>query len=673
MQIPALQQSLGLYQQWKTRVAQALLELERWLADHRRATPRAREQVKGALEVIRRDRLLVAVVGEPGRGQLELINALFFADLGGRLLSPPASGGPQCPTELFWDEQRDEAYLRLLPVESRASGASLADLRADPRHWVHYPLNVQVPEQMAGTLREIHQTKVVSRAEARRLGLSAVGVGAEGQSAPQILEAPQDRVAPQNLEVPPGLLVPKWRYALVSLPHMLLRQGLVILATPGASALDQEPELATTLIPAAQALLCVLGADESLTHGDLQLWQRHLEGFRNARQRAMLLALNQVDLLWERLRDAAAIDQAVGALRRTAAEALDIDPELILPVSAQKGLVAKVRKDEALLRRSGLPPLERLLGRGLLACKQRRLVELLDDTLGQELEGNRARIASRMARFKAELEDLEALRDKSQEAIAQLLEKTRQEQELYLKAVSQFQNSREGLLTETRYCRQLVEADSIEPMIDRARRELARSWTSAGLARSMRGLFDELRRTMQTVSSESERIRRLVREIYQTFRDGYGFDVATPKVFIPMKYSVEIELLLQEVEAFRRSPSMALASPRQVIRRFDAEMVSRARVLFEQLRMACDGWIRDALQPLAQEIAEHKEMMEKRLESLQRISRSKDGLQGRIEEMRQQHLAHAQDLTALRNIHNALHYDPFAEQESPQRPRLVSG
>lgn len=655
MQTPALQQSLGLYQQWKTRVAQALLELERWLLDHRRATPRARERLKATLELIGRDRLTLAVVGEPVRGKSELINALFFSDLGGRLLPPAGAARSQCPTELLWDDQRDEAYLRLLPVESRAQGTPITELKSDPRHWVHYPLNVQVPEQMAGTLREIHQTKAVSPAEARRLGLSSVSLAGAGQPIPQRVE------------------IPKWRYAIISFPHPLLRQGMVILSTPGADTLGHEPALADTLIPAAQTVLFVLAADEAVTCNDLQLWQQHLKGFQSERQRAMLVAINKVDLLWDRLREAGAIDQAVASLRTTAAEVLGVDPELILPVSAQKGLVAKVRKDETLLRRSGLPTLERQLGHRLLASKHGILVDIINAGLGHELESNRARIATRIARFKAELEELEALRDKSQEAITRLLDRTRREQELYLRGVQQFQSSREGLLNETRLCRQILEAQSIEPMIDRARRELARSWTSAGLGRSMRSLFVELRRTMQTVSSESERIRRLVREIYQTFHDDYGFEVATPKVFIPMKYSVEIELLLQEVEAFRRSPSMVLASPGRVARRFDQELVSRARVLFEQLRMACDGWIGEALQPLANEIAGHQAKMEKRLESLQRIGRSKEGLESRIDQMEQQHLIYAQDLTALRNIQNALHYDPLAEQEAPRRPRLVSG
>ncbi|MGE5153228.1 MAG: dynamin family protein [Bdellovibrio bacteriovorus] len=655
MQIPALQQHLALYQQWKTRVAQALLELERWLGHHRRATPRARERLRATQDVIRRDRLTVAVVGESARGKSELINALLYSDPSGPLLPPAGGNGSPCPTELLWDEQRDEAYLRLLPVESRAQGTPIGELKADPKHWVHYPLNVQVPEQVAGTLREIQQTKSVSLAEASRLGLSSMGLPGDGPTPPQRIE------------------IPKWRYALVSFPHPLLRQGMAILATPGVAALGQEPELTTTLIPAAQAVLFVVAANESVTPSDLQLWQQHLKGFQSERQRAMLVALNKVDLLWERLRDGAAVDTAIATLRKTTAQALGIDPELVLPVSAHKGLMAKARKDEALLRRSGLPTLERYLGQRLVVSKHRLLVDAIEANLGQELEINRARIAARIARFKAELEQLEALRDKSEAAVNQLLDRTRREQELYLKGVLQFQRCREELLGETRLCRQILEADSIESTIERCQRQLTGSWTSTGLARAMRGLFEELRRIMQTVSSECERVRRLVRQTYQSFHDDYGFEVATPKVFIPMKYSVEIELLLQEVESFRRSPAMILAGPGRVVRRFDEEMVSRARVLFEQLRMACDGWIREALQPLAEEIATHKGAMEKRLESLQRIGRSKEELQTRIDQLQRQHVAYAQDLTALRNIHNALHNDPLAEQEALRRPRLVSG
>jgi hypothetical protein len=655
MQIPAIQHSLGLYQQWKMRLIQSLQELDRWLGEHRRFTPRAREQLRAALDVVRGDRLTVALLSEPHGGGSELINSLFSSETGWRPFPSPNGTNFQCPTELLWDDQRDEAYLSLLPAESWALDASLADLRGDPKRWVRYPLNVQAPEQMAGTLREMLRSKIVSTAEASRIGLSRIGLDEEAEVVPQ------------------GIEIPKWRYAVVSVPHPLLRQGLVVRFVPGATALAREAELATSPIFGAQAMLLVLSAEDGVARSDLQLWQRHLDGLKSAYQGGILVALNEPDRAWDRLRDAASIERSIAPLREIAAAGMGIEPGLVFPVSTDKGQLGKARKDDALLRRSGLPALERELGRRLLAGKHRRLVDAIEASLGQVLEINRARIATRMERIEAGLRDLEALRDRSGRAISQLLETTRREQELYLKGVQAFQRSREGLLNETRFCRQVLEAESIEAMIDQARRELAGCWTSVGLGRSMRSLFEEFRRTMQTVASESERIRRLVRELYQTFHDDYGFEGAAPKVFIPMKYSVEAELLLQEVEAFRHGPALVLTSPGRLIRRFDQEMVSRARVLFEQLRTACDGWIREALEPLAHEIGGRKAMIERRLESLQRIERSKERLQARIDQMQRQHMSHAQDLTALRNIHNALHYEPRGEPEASLRPRLVSG
>jgi len=655
MQTPAIQRRLTTYQQWKSRVARAMAELETWLEEHRRATPRAREQLHAALDALAADRLTVAFVAEFSRDKTELINAIFFSDLAGGLLPCAAGHLCRCPLELLWDADRNEAYLRLLPVETRAQDTSIAQFKSDPKQWVHYPLNPQGPEQIAGILKEILQTKQVSMVEAARLGLSSTGLTPAGQPTTQTVE------------------IPKWRHAIVSFPHPLLTQGLVILDTPGVNALGNEPELTISMLPAAQAVLFVLSADTGVTRADLEIWQHHLKGFQTGRQRAMLVALNQNDERWDEPRDGADHPAATAAQRRNTALALGISEEVVFPVAAAQARAAKGRLDEAMLRRSALPALERHLATKMLETKHQFLIDAIDAGVGQVLDRNRNRVASRITRVKSQLEELEQLRDKSQDVIAQLLERTRREQEHYLKGVQQFQQRREELLTQTRHCRRLLESESIEAMVERAHGELVRSWTTAGLTRAMKGLFDELRRAMQTVATESERIRKLVREIYQVFREDFEFDLATPKVFVPMKYRVEIELLYQEVEAFRRSPGMALSGQRMVIRRFHQQMVSRAQVLFDQLRVAYDGWIRDTLAPLAEEIQEHKLMMEKRLENLQRIGRSKDAVQKRIDDMQAQYLGFAQELTALRNIHNALHYDPLTEQDAPQKPRLVAG
>ncbi len=655
MQSSVIQQRLKAYRHWKTRVSRAVLELEGWLESEGQATADSREQIRLTLETLDKDRLTIAFVAEFSRGKTALINAIFFADYGRRILPSAAGRTTLCPTELLWDDEQGEAFLRLLPIETRAQDLSIAEIKRDPKQWVHHPLNLQDPEQMTSTLDEILRTKKVSAAEATRLGLTTIGLKA------------------QDNALAAGIEIPKWRHAIVSFPHPLLKQGLVILDTPGLDALGKEPELTLGMLPAAQTILFVLAADTGVAGSDLVIWQHHLKGFKSARQQGIIVALNKIDLLWERPADGRGGEAAVARQRADAARVLDIKQEAIFPVSAQKGLLAKIQDDSALLNKSALPALESHLSRRMLETKHRVLVDALDAGMGELLERNRNRIGARINAAKAQLKELEQLREKSDGVIEHLLERTRREQELYLEGVHLFRASREDLLEQTRLGRQILNRDNMESLTEKAYRDLVRSWTTPGLARSMTGLFQELHRAMQTLASESEHIGNMVRVTYQRFAADFGFTVPPPEAFAADSFLVEIELLHQEVEDFTRSAAMILSEQASVIKRFRRELVGRALALFDQLRLAFDAWIRDALRPLADQIREHKLIMEKRLENLQRIGRSKDNLQSRIDDLHKQYVELAQRLTALRNIHNALHYDPLVDEQLSRKPHLVAG
>jgi len=128
----------------------------------------------------------------------------------------------------------------------------------------------------------------------------------------------------------------------------------------------------------------------------------------------------------------------------------------------------------------------------------------------------------------------------------------------------------------------------------------------------------------------------------------------------------------QAAEAFRKSPGMVLSRKSVVIRRYRQRMVSRVNALFDQLRTDLERSMKDALQPLAGQIQENKQMIEKRLENLQRIGRSKDNLQDRIETSQKQYVDLAKQLTALRNINNSLNFNPLQNGRRTGKPRLVA-
>ena len=53
------------------------------------------------------------------------------------------------------------------------------------------------------------------------------------------------------------------------------------------------------MLPAAQAVLFVLGADTGVTRSDMEIWQHHIKGFQSGRQRGLMVVLNKIDTLWD--------------------------------------------------------------------------------------------------------------------------------------------------------------------------------------------------------------------------------------------------------------------------------------------------------------------------------------------------------------------------------------
>ena len=166
--------------------------------------------------------------------------------------------------------------------------------------------------------------------------------------------------------------VPRWRHALINIAHPLLKQGLVILDTPGLNAIGAEPELTVNLIPQAHAVVFILGADTGVTKSDLAIWREHLIADGDSAD-SRLVVLNKIDMMWDTLRTPEQVQSEIARQRATSAEILGLSQEQVIPVSAQKGLVAKINSDTALLQASQLPVLERALSHGVMGHRQKIL------------------------------------------------------------------------------------------------------------------------------------------------------------------------------------------------------------------------------------------------------------------------------------------------------------
>ncbi|AGA89585.1 hypothetical protein Thimo_0746 [Thioflavicoccus mobilis 8321] len=612
----AIQRVVGTYRLWKTQIARAVVELERWLQDNEAETGDSAAKLQDCLTTLRSDRLTLATIARDSKTAAALINAILFPIHGTPLL--PVDGClPTCPIILHWDEIDSTAYLRLLPRETNSPV---------PVSWIRHRLGGRTQEPDAGRLQRL-------LAEAANCT--------------------------------------EWRQAIISLPHPLLQYGLSILILPSLDGLVEDPEMTLPLLKQSQVALFALDADAGITNADLKLWRHLLQSPFGERRQDLIVSLDRLapspEPPREKARDARP-NKSVDELHRQVAETLDLPGTQVIPVSLRPGLAARLRQDAGLLQLSRLPELEQILASRLLAAKHGEMIVLLDDGAGPLAQDHYAQISDQLIHIQSLLRELVDLDARGAKVMERLTEQTRDHRGRYLETVERFQAFRERLLSETEQCREILARPSIEALVQAGHQAMVSSWTTRGLNRAMVDFLDRLRGRMASFTDESERQRTLVRRTYEDFRLHHGIELAASRVFVTTPFQVEFELLYEETEELRHSRVMVFAEQSHVIERFHQQIASRARMLFDQLRLNLDTWLCEALQPLADAIERHRSMMEERSEQLDQISRSNSRLKQRIEELRAEQRALNRQLTGLRNIENALYHAPSDANPPPIDP-----
>jgi len=638
------------YGQWKSALLAGIERYQHWLDSNKMGEAEDELRIYEVLEALRADRLTIAFVAEFARGKTELINAIFFSEYDRRLLPSEAGRTTMCPTELFWDSSSDKAYVRLLPIETRLSDTSIAEYKLEPVNWTHIELDLSSPDNMAEAFQEIVKVKQVPLEEARKLGLYSDA---------------DAHMHMKNGKMPDKIDIPMWRHALISFPHPLLKQGLVILDTPGLNALGSEPELTLNMLPNAQAVVFVLAADTGVTKSDLEMWQHNVKPLRSGHKKGLFVVLNKVDTLWDELKTAAHIEKTVIDQCQRAAQTLGIEAEQIYPASAQKGLLAKIRHDKELLARSNILALENILAGEVLPYKQSLVREHILSSIGSMVKESHDILATRLASARKQLEELKGLSGKNNEVIELLMKKTRDEQVAYYKNVESFQGNKRIIQEQAKKLSDTINLASLDQLVSDTRKSMSDSWTTHGLKAGMKTFFDGISSRLSDVSEFADQLNRLVITIYRTFHQEHGIAEIKPALYSLTKYKQEFQQLYQEAEAFRTSPVTTMTEQHYVIKKFFISMVSHARNIFFKAQRDAESWSKAVMSPLVKQIKEHKETMEQRLENLRKISESRDTLQSRIDELEKSSASLMKQYAEVRSILSIIN-QPLELVEEPE-------
>src|SRR6478672_6897484 len=160
-------QDIQHYGAWRASVAEALEQYRGWVQAAELLDGAAEQRLARALARVRDDKLSIAFVAEFSRGKSELINAIFFADYGQRVLPSSAGRTTMCPTELLYDAAWPPC-IRLLPIETRAQHLSTSDYREDAGAWTVVPLELDAPARMHEAFLQVSLTRRVPVEEAQR-------------------------------------------------------------------------------------------------------------------------------------------------------------------------------------------------------------------------------------------------------------------------------------------------------------------------------------------------------------------------------------------------------------------------------------------------------------------------------------------------------------------------
>ena len=600
---------------WRREFALRLKLLAEWMKDHDLLDAAVEERLHRLEAQVRSDKVMVAFVAEFSRGKSELINAIFFAGYGRRIMPASAGRTTMCPTELGYDADVPPC-LRLLPIETRLQAQALMEWRMVPEKWTRIDLDVNDPAQLAQALEKVAEVRHVTKDEARALGFWHDS-------------SPEDNPRVGN----DGLIeVPRWRHALINIAHPLLKQGLVILDTPGLNAIGAEPELTVSLIPQAHAVVFILAADTGVTKSDLSIWREHLitEGEGTDTR---LVVLNKIDTLWDSLSTPAQVQAQIDRQRATSAEILGLPESQVIPVSAQKGLVAKVTRDKALLEASHLPALELALGQGVMGQRQKILRSAVAVGIGElRTEAGRA-MHIRRRDLAEQMIELRGLRGKNVSVIKHMRSRIEQEQAEFDTSGAKIHAVRSVHLKLLREVFNLLSTPTLKAELAELTQALKQPGIKLGVKKAYGQTFSRLREGLQKAQVLSSEIQSMLTASFRQLNAEFSFSLQAPKEPEFTRYEKDLESIERSHLQYLGVSNVLKLSQAEFSERLTRALATRLRVVYESALGEVELWNKSAASQLDAQLRERRRNFGRRLEAIERIQQAASGLDERIAEI----------------------------------------
>ena len=537
-------------------------------------------------------------------------------DYGQRLLPSSAGRTTMCPTELLYDPSKPSS-LQLLPIDTRAIDATTTEYKRYPEEWKMVEFDVNSSESMVNAFKEVSSTKRVTLEEAEKYGLF------DPNSSDDAMSINKDGT----------IDIPCWRYAMINFPHPLLEQGLVILDTPGLNAIGTEPELTLNMLPNAHAVLFILAADTGVTKSEIDVWRQYISGTR-WKQKGRMAVLNKIDGLWDELKSEKEIEKEIAKQVKTTGELLGLDPGHIFPTSAQKGLLAKVNSDDALLEQSRLPALEKALSDELIPSKKEIVRDNTKNEIDDLINNSNMILESRISGVVEQLEELRGLRGKNEDVVEHMMNKVKVDKENFEKGLQRFQALRSVFSQQTNKLFTLLGMEALKHKVHTTRETMVSAKFTKTMRDAMDGFFDELKDRLVQSDAQIDEIKKMMDVMYDKFTKEHGLRKSEPPAFSTLRYQKELAKFERAYkEQFNTAFNMIANEKMTLTTKFFETLASRVIHVYEVANRDVENWLKAVIAPMESQVREHQLQLRRRLESIKRIYKATDTLEDRILEL----------------------------------------
>jgi hypothetical protein len=312
---------------------------------------------------------------------------------------------------------------------------------------------------------------------------------------------------------------------------------------------------------------------------------------------------------------------------------LGLKQDQVFPVSAQKGLLAKVQNDAALLAKSRLLDLERALSMELIPQKQLIVRDIVEQEIGDLICEAQATFASRSVSLDKQSGELSGLRGQNTKVVAHMMGRVRAEKDEFDKNMVQFMAMRSVFSKLSNEVFQELGLSRLRQEVHETRAKMESAAFSKGLRDAMRQFFIDVRNTLDRSQQKSADIYRMADGMIEKMSAQNGWQLPKPMNFSLARYQNEIQRI--ETIYQQRFGLLTILSNDQVIltRKFFESIASRVKETFEMANRDAEAWFKTLFAPLEGQLREHQSQLKRRLESIKQIQGSTESLDERINEV----------------------------------------